>query len=168
MDTATDKQIAYLVALWEGIAHPADEIAAVRNGTRILDKREASRLIDDARSRKTSTPRTAPSVGEGLYATGDGQHMAIHKVVLSRQGRLYAKTLTPGGNRGRWTYAPGLVGTLTPEDVLTPERAAEYGKTAREGWDGSILVFCACCGAELDNEESRDRGIGPVCFRKYF
>lgn len=168
MDTATDKQIAYLVALWESIAHPADDIAAVRNGTRILDKREASRLIDEARSAKVSAPRATPTVTEGFYATGKGKSMAIHKVVLSRQGRPYAKTLMPGGKKGRWTYAPGLVGTLTADDVLTPERAAEYGQTEREGWDGSLFVYCACCGAELDNAESRDRGIGPVCFRKYF
>lgn len=171
MDAATDKQVAFLLALWDAIAHPADEIEAVRNGTRSLSKREASNLITEAKDRKASLPRTAPAtpaVTEGLYITGDGQHATIHKVVLSARGNLYAKTLTPGGKRGKWTYAPGVVGTLTPDNALTPERASEYGKVAREGYDGSILVYCACCGAELDNPESRERGIGPVCYRRYF
>lgn len=167
METATDKQIAYLVALWEGIAHPADEIDAVRNGTRVLDKREASRLIDDARSRKTDTARTtapAITVGPGFYIQQD----TIYKVVLSARDRLYAKRLVPGGTRGRWEFAPGKVASLSPADTLTPERAAEWGRTKRKGHDGSIDVYCAVCGAELENQESRDRGIGPVCYRKYF
>ena len=170
MTPATDRQIAYLLSLWESVGHPADEVDAVRNGTRVIGKREASELIDRAKAAKLlarPTP-TAPAVGEGLYITGDGQHAQIHKVVLSARGNLYAKTLAPGGSRGRWAYAPGVVATLTPENALTPERAAEYGKTAREGWDGSLQVYCACCGAELDNPESRERGIGPVCFRRYF
>jgi hypothetical protein len=167
---ATDKQVAYLLSLWEAIAHPAHEVEAVRNGTLTLGRREASDLIEEAKTRKTLTRRAtaAPAVTQGLYITGDAQSAKVHKVVLSARGNLYAKTLTPGGGRGRWEYAPGIVNTLTPEDALTPAKAAEYGKTQREGWDGSILVYCACCGAELDNEESRDRGIGPVCFRKYF
>ena len=65
-------------------------------------------------------------------------------------------------------YAAGAIRTLTPEDALTAERAAEWGRQARSGHDGAIRVYCACCGAELDNEESRDRGIGPVCYRRYF
>jgi hypothetical protein len=171
METATERQVSYLLSLWAAIAHPTEETEAVRNGSRVLTKREASELIDNALQEKKSaprTPRTAPAVTEGLYATSDGQTVLIHKVVLSARGNLYAKTLTPGGKRGKWTYAPGLIASLAPSDALTAELAAEYGKTAREGWDGSIRVFCACCGAELDNEESRARGIGPVCYRKYF
>lgn len=182
---ATERQIQYLASLWEQIARGTiaqdpengPEAALVLReraddlltGRVTLTKRVASSLIEAAKTtaagyrRSVSTTRTAaPSVSTGLYILQD----TIYKVVLSARGNLYAKRLIPGGSRGRFEYAPNVVNTLTPEDALTPERAAEWGRIQREGYDGAIRVYCACCGAELDNEESRERGIGPVCFRR--
>ena len=187
---ATDRQVQYLASLWEqvargAIAHDPDngpEAALVLReraddlltGRLSLSKREASGLIESAKNtishyrRQVSTTSdvVAPisQVGAGRYIKDD----TIYKVILSGQGRLYAKRLVPGGSRGRFEYAAGVIRTLTPEDALTAERAAEWGRQVRKGHDGSIQVYCACCGAELDNDESRDRGIGPVCYRRYF
>ena len=187
---ATDRQVQYLASLWEQVARGAiaqdrdngPEAALVLReraddlltGRLSLSKREASGLIESAKNtishyrRQVSTTSdvVAPisQVGAGLYIKDD----TIYKVILSNQGRLYAKRLVPGGSRGRFEYAAGAIRTLTPEDALTAERAAEWGRQARKGHDGSIQVYCACCGAELDNDESRDRGIGPVCYRRYF
>ncbi len=187
---ATDRQVQYLASLWEQVARGAiaqdrdngPEAALVLReraddlltGRLSLSKREASGLIESAKNtishyrRQVSTTSdvVAPisQVGAGLYIKDD----TIYKVILSNQGRLYAKRLVPGGSRGRFEYAAGAIRTLTPEDALTAERAAEWGRQVRKGHDGSIQVYCACCGAELDNDESRDRGIGPVCYRRYF
>jgi hypothetical protein len=187
---ATDRQVQYLASLWEQIARGAiaqdrdngPEAALVfreraddlLTGRISLNKAQASSLIESAKNtishyrRQVATTSNASApisqIGAGLYIKDD----TIYKVILSNQGRLYAKRLVPGGSRGRFEYAAGAIRTLTPEDALTAERAAEWGRQARPGHDGAIRVYCACCGAELDNEESRDRGIGPVCYRRYF
>lgn len=182
---ATERQISYLASLWEQIAK--GEIATDRDngpesalvwrervddlltGRRTLTKREASTLIDTAKTQaatyrnQRATVAPAPTqIGEGLYIVDD----TIYKVVRSARGNLYAKRLVPGGSRGRFEFAPGVVARLTPADALTPERAAAWGRQERAGYDGAIRVYCACCGAELDTQESRDRGIGPVCYRR--
>lgn len=185
---ATDRQIQYLASLWEQIARgviasdpengPEAALALRENaddlltGRATLTKSEASNLITRAKANAsqyrrevpTSSRTTAPAttVGPGLYIQQD----TIYKVVLSARDRLYAKRLVPGGTRGRWEFAPGKVASLSPADALTPERAAEWGRIQRPGHDGSIDVYCAVCGAELNNQESRDRGIGPVCYRR--
>ena len=176
-NTATDKQIAYLVSLWKQIitaetglgneafaANLTDKAQALLEGNEVLSKRDASAKIDAAKVRIAQLPRVAAkvSVTEGLYIK-DGD---IYKVVLSQRGNLYAKKLVPGGSRGRFEYAPNAISLLTADDALTPERAAEWGRQPRVGHDGEIRVYCACCGAELDTAESRERGIGPVCFRR--
>ena len=32
---------------------------------------------------------------------------------------------------------------------------------------GLTYKNCACCGRELTNQESKDRGIGPICAEKW-
>lgn len=185
---ATDRQIQYLASLWEQIArgtlatdpengHEAalsirENVDDLITGRIILDKANASKLIDAAKTKAAeyrrqvnTTSRTSAPISQiqpGLYIKDD----TIYRVQLSGQRRLYAKRLVPGGRRGRFVYEAGVVGTLTPEDALTEERAAEWGRSQREGYDGRIHVYCAYCGAELDTQESRDRGIGPVCYER--
>lgn len=180
---ATERQVSYLVSLWERWADRVQQIdpdngaeaalviheaiADVTEGRRVLSKSDASGLIDSLKAKLAANrvvEAVVPSVTEGLYLRDD----VVFKVVRSQRGNLYAKRLVPGGRRGRFEYAPAAVGQLTAADALTPERAAEWGHQAREGHDGEIRVYCACCGAELDTQESRDRGIGPVCFDRHF
>jgi hypothetical protein len=184
---ATDKQVQYLASLWETIARGAiaqdgdngPEYALVMReraddlltGRVVLGKREASEMIETAKTaaagyRIVRNANAVPRVTEGLYIVQD----TIYKVVLSARGNLYAKRLVPSGRRGRFEYAPNALSQLSPENALTAELAAEYGRKMREGGegDGVLRVYCACCGAELDTEESRERGIGPVCYRQNF
>lgn len=93
----------------------------------------------------------APAVTPGFYAHAG----TVAEVVKSGAGRLYAKIL----NRDTWRfdYAPGVVTHLKPEDRLTLAQAAAMGKE----WH-----HCGICGRELTNEDSIDRGIGPICANK--
>lgn len=93
----------------------------------------------------------APAISPGFYA----HNGTVAEVVKSAAGRLYAKLL----NRDTWRfdYAPGVVTLLKPEDRLTLEQAAAMGKE----WH-----HCGICGRELTNEDSIDRGIGPICATK--
>lgn len=91
-------------------------------------------------------------LSEGFYRCGAG----VAEVVRTKDGqRLYAKILDV--HTGRWAYAPGAMSSLQPEDRLTLSQAAALGKE----WHR-----CMVCGRELTNEDSIDRGIGPVCATK--
>lgn len=114
---------------------------------------------------------------EGIYR--DPNTGTIYKVQVAKQGsgNLYAKRLmvtqagTCGGCMfcdgedtcpdyvGNFEYAPGVVKALRPEWKLTVEEAAEFG---------ALYGICGCCGRDLTDEESIARGIGPICFAKYF
>lgn len=98
-----------------------------------------------------SSVQSAPKVTEGFYTYGAG----CAEVVKSGEGRLYAKILDV--LTGRWSYAPGVVNQLKPEDRLTLAQAAALGKK----WHR-----CMCCGRELTHPESIERGIGPICAGK--
>lgn len=93
----------------------------------------------------------APAVTPGFYAHAE----TVAEVVKSAAGRMYAKVL----NRSTWRfdYAPGVVTHLKPQDRLTLSQAAAMGKE----WH-----HCGICGRELTNDDSIDRGIGPICARR--
>lgn len=94
----------------------------------------------------------AQAVTVGFYLYGAG----VAEVVRNQAGtRLYAKILDV--HTGRWNYAAGVVNRLKPEDRLTLEQAAALGKK----WHR-----CMVCGRELTNDDSIDRGIGPICLTK--
>ena len=104
---------------------------------------------------------TKEPVTEGFYKLEDD----IIKVVESRQGRLYGKKLElfydeeshTKPTKGVWEYVPGIMGKLTAEMKLSQDEAAEFGQ---------LYGVCAICGTVLTNEESIERGIGPVCIKK--
>jgi hypothetical protein len=103
----------------------------------------------------TSTrDRSRITVGEGLYGLDD----KVYQVVKSRaSGFLYAKVLVPPtveGDRGTWELAKGFVYRLEPEDLMTAEKAAEFG---------SLYGVCCNCGMPLTREESKRRCYGPTC-----
>lgn len=182
---ATERQVAFLTSLLEQKARREQQIDPENGpeaalvlrewvddlitGRDVLSKSDASKAIDKVKAwlAANAAPAAAfrvDAVGEGLYIVED----TVYKVVRSGRGNLYAKRLVPGGRRGRWEYAAGAMRSITPDAVLTPELAAAYGRRERVGHDGQFRVYCACCGAELDTQESRDRGIGPVCYARQF
>lgn len=113
---------------------------------------------------------------DGIYRTADG---TIYKVQIAKRGsgHLYAKRLTvspcadgaacghptvvqPNGTHmhGHFDYAPGVIHTLRADQKLPHDQAARYGQ---------MYGICCACGADLTDENSIKRGIGPVC-AKYF
>ena len=93
----------------------------------------------------------------GYYAKGAD----VYKVRISAKGNAYATILTTvhtasGAAKGKWEYVPGGISTLTAEDAITVEQAAEFGH---------LHGFCAICGQTLTDPESVKRGIGPVCVK---
>lgn len=105
-----------------------------------------------AEDKVDETRKVSRWLSEGFYRYGAG----VAEVVRTQDGqRLYAKILDV--HTGRWAYAPGAMSTLQPEDRLTLSQAAALGKE----WHR-----CMVCGRELTNEDSIDRGIGPVCATK--
>ncbi len=113
-------------------------------------------------------PRPAREVAvtePGVYKH-DGQ---VFVVKANRQKtRLYAKRLVEiGGERLAesgdtvhidFVYEPGAIFALRPEDQMTVEDAkplmVRYGR-------------CIACGAFLKDRTSVERGIGPVCIKKF-
>jgi hypothetical protein len=92
----------------------------------------------------------------GFYHNAIG----IFKVVENQgTGRRYAKKLEVFEGVPSWEFAQGAVTKLKANTKLSEETAARFG---------ALYGTCICCMRLLDNEESIARGIGPVCFSKYF
>lgn len=123
------------------------QVAAAMSMRAKCEARDAARGA--AAARPAAAP-AAPTVGPGLYMI-DGE---IYRVALNRaKTRVYAKRLV---GRRSWAYAPGVVNRLTDADLVTAERAAEFGH--HRG-------FCCNCGADLTDDRSLAAGYGPVCAR---
>ena len=64
-------------------------------------------------------------------------------------------------------------GRYDPSRDATPAIIAEVTRIGRDPL-GAVLAHgiktgqCACCGRELTNPESVERGIGPICYERYF
>lgn len=165
----TEKQVAFFTKLvgerFEGVAAEAmiESIPA-------RDKRNISKAIDEL----LALPKLAKTSGttkvdppEGIHKLGED----IFKVQVAKQGsgNLYAKRLNREaiieakandemlGKAERWEYIGrrGVFNSLTADTLLSVEEAAEFGH---------LYGICACCAADLTNEDSIARGIGPVCF----
>lgn len=150
--TATDKQIAFI-----------GRLAAERNlelELAGLDKRAASRMIDSLMSTSKAAKASATPVATddelvGVHylpgATGEG---SVVRVVWNRaRTRAYAKEL-----RGTsWEYVGrSIFPQLSAGTKVTYEVAAAHGLHTGQ---------CLICGIELENQESKQYGIGPVCFK---
>ncbi len=115
---------------------------------------------DRARTARAASPADAPTgpAAEGTYRTPDGE---IYRVVIAvhGSGHPYARRLVVVEHgRADWEMAKGMVYRLRPEWKMTLEQAAEFGR---------LYGVCAHCSAPLTDPESIERGIGPVCARKF-
>lgn len=130
-----------------------------------------------AEARACEAPASAPSAPEdaynrpsglfaeeGFYKVGE-TYFKVQKAVHG-SGRVYAKELVElpqrdaDGNlieKGRWEMARGIVSRLRPEDLLSAEEGAEFGK---------LYGICMYCWRELTDERSIEVGYGPICADK--
>lgn len=105
--------------------------------------------------RKESVANFEPEAG--IYKTVEGDK--YYRVYLGQQsGRMLAKRIRFINGEVDYMYA-GAARLVVKDAVrLSLEEVGELGITT-----GS----CVICGRRLDDPESVDRGIGPVCAEKY-
>lgn len=116
----------------------------------LIGRREAQ-----IRAAKIQTPKVTE---DGMYRTPDG---TVYKVQIAKQGsgHLYAKKLTQHEDES-WSFdfAKGAIHRLTADMKMTLDQAKEFGQ---------LYGVCCKCGADLTDERSIERGIGPVCEGKW-
>jgi hypothetical protein len=178
MNTPTPAQIALITKLsteylelrieWE-IAEGNLEAAKGLNQMRSqfpmiegLNRSEVSRRIDEmiqihlpkARANRhvqVTPPRNdVEPMTDGIFFK-DGIVFKVQRAVHG-SGSLYAKVLDVSTER--FEYAPGAIRRLTLADKMTRQQAEEFGK---------LYGICCVCSRTLTNEDSIERGIGPVC-----
>lgn len=89
--------------------------------------------------------------GPGMYVLDDGRVVKVQKA--RGKEHLYTKVHDPA--TGRFEYLAGGLRRIVRR--LTLEEATAYGQ---------LTGICMVCGAELTNEDSIERGIGPICAGK--
>lgn len=163
---ASDKQVALIAKL----AAEKDTSGLTPFSTGVLDtvisggvvsKRDASALIDYlfACPRRMTAQGTVAARVEGAPVEGmhyiDGQVVKVQRAVHG-SGNLYAKVLDV--ETSKFEYAPGMVSRTSEATLMTKEQAKEFGR---------LYGMCAKCAATLTDEESIERGYGPVCAKSF-
>lgn len=122
---------------------------------------EASALIDRLKALpRKGGQRSGGSGSEpeaGMYRDDEGD---IIRVYFGQQsGRMLAKRLVSHGDHHEYEYmgaASRFVGPNTTR--LSLEEAKEFGR---------MTGHCCVCARRLDDPESVEAGIGPVCARRF-
>lgn len=139
-----------------------------RLATRELDKFELMGVIDYLKVAPMDTESGLPI---GVYRrNGEIFVVKLTRKVAGREQRKYvsklveltgsAERLTEDDERVKidFVYAPGMLAQLRPEDQMTLEEARpfiiRYGK-------------CIYCRTPLKAADSVERGVGPVCIKRY-
>jgi hypothetical protein len=87
----------------------------------------------------------------GFYRVGDD----IVQVRISKSGNWYAQLAVkvPGRKSLKWDYLGKRIDMATAVKMSEAEAGRFYG-------------YCMMCGALLEDPDSIERGIGPVCAKK--
>lgn len=154
---ASEAQMSFLRTLCEEQGQEVPE-----NPTKAEASARISELLENRKGGQVRTPAKTSGVTEdGMYQTADG---SVYKVQIAKQGsgRLYAKKLTEykredGTSEWSFEYAAGAIHRLKAADKMTLEQAQEFGK---------LYGVCCRCAADLTDEDSIARGMGPICAGK--
>lgn len=144
---ATDNQKKYVRSLLETKVWEK----AVNVETLTFD--EVGELIDALKDAPRK-PRTETYKAEdGIYFY-EGRYVKV-QVALYGSGRRYTKVFDT--DTESWEREGNLLGKLKAEHKLTEEQAKRWG---------DLYGTCIKCGRALTDEESIDRGVGPICAEK--
>lgn len=158
---ATEKQVAFANSLIDEVEALTDDVDVdgLRDMIADADKRTASMTIDhligtrDQLRREAREANRPADVPEGIHFTAG----TVFKVQRSQHGRQYAKRLDTAG--GSFEYVgQSPLRNLSDSTLMTLEDAQEFGQ---------LYGICARCGALLTDEDSIDRGVGPVCAKRF-
>lgn len=101
-------------------------------------------LQNDAMENQSLTP--------GIYLTERG----VYKVQAGKQNPANRYAKIHDGHK--FQYVSGAIYQLNHSDKLTLSQARAIGKA---------IGSCVKCGAELTDQKSVERGIGPVCEKRW-
>jgi hypothetical protein len=124
-----------------------------------LTSREASSLIDALLTlpRKATEEASTTEREAGVYEDTDGR---LFRVYLGQQsGKMLVKEIIVDEDGVGYHY----LGAAARHLPSTARRLS----LAEVGAMGKTFDHCLTCGRRLDDPESVDRGIGPVCAKKY-
>jgi hypothetical protein len=175
VEPMTPKQLAYIEALLPQLATKiaedtsgseiVREALSVHDTIKILlaqsnvSKQQGSRAIEMLLhwNKRSFAPRPVPVVRDkapiGVYKRGED----IYRVIKGRQSQnTYAQKLVVNNqtNEPVWDYAGAMIYELKVEELISPEVAAQMGRS---------VGYCVICGRFLTDAESVAKGIGPVC-----
>jgi len=153
---ASDRQVAYINSLLSGRALPATWRPL---DTSTLDSRTASLVIDILRDLPVKAPvAAAPAVAAGRYALIQDGVTKFYRVDRPTEGKWagYVFVKVQAGD-DFWPIKGAGKDAILAAIAADPDALARYGRE---------LGICGVCGRTLTDEESRARGIGPVCLEK--
>ena len=174
MNTMTKAQCDFIVHLkdekdlslkWDGVPSSPSYFSTEAHGalTNLQNlwregratKMDASRVISilkDAPAR----PSTDPEAGV-YFSEESGEYLRVY--LGQESGHMLAKQINLGEGEVSYTYLGAARRYLTPDyRRCTLEEAGALGKASG---------ICIHCGRLLNDPESVDRGIGPICAGKY-
>lgn len=162
---ATDPQMDYIESLMSQV-HMSDEARAKAesdlaagitsfNASRWIDRLETLRKEQGQSGVRSRSPRSSEPEA-GMYKSEDGTILRVY--LGQKSGRMLLKRLVEPEYEGdSWSYEyVGAAARRLPADAkpLPLEEAKRFGK---------MTGTCCVCARRLDNPESVDAGIGPVC-----
>lgn len=132
--------------------------------TSAVEETNVAKAKDAVRNARTGDRPSAEEVPAGRYAieTAEGatNALAFYKVDRPTEGRwagyVFVKLIVSDDEQ-RMSRAAG--------DAIL-RKIAEVGAEAASARYGHEIGSCGICGRTLTNDESRERGIGPVCAEK--
>lgn len=130
-----------------------------------VDRSMASGIIDELfkaprRADRRTTPQQWPQVPAGRYALACEDRVRFFQVDRPERGRWAGFVFLSEQASDEFYPVKGQRG----QDALAA--IADNPQEAMERY-GRELGVCGACGRTLTDEESRARGIGPVCSRKF-
>lgn len=164
---ASAKQISFIKSLIADRELDADNQMAVDlcrelavEGT--FTSKQASKLID----RLLAAPKKADErsrIDAGIYAVEDseGTHTIVRVYLGQQSGQMLAKQVFVLDGDVSYDYLGMARKVLGSARTWTRLELSEVGAL------GITTGHCLICGRRLDDPESVDRGIGPVCAENY-
>lgn len=158
----TEGQIRYIQSLLSSRQGDAEISTMIEKagGVERLTFAQAGKAIDTLKLQpwkpRPVQSEPAATVEDGFYVMDDEVYKV--QIAVHGSGRPYAKKLVDGD----FVMARGMVRKLRPEHRMTREQAFEVAKV-----HGDLYGRCFVCGRMLTDEESIDRGMGPVCVDKF-
>lgn len=165
---ATEKQFGFIKRLVAERHLNADVEKIVARHRRnamagTMTTRDASGLIEVLLAQPKKPTQKAADPTPGVYSYAGDQYVRVY--FGQKNGRTLAKRIHMEQDGGDWTVTYEYLGLAAR--VLTPDTTPERLSLEEVGSLGITTNHCLMCGRRLDDPESVDRGIGPVCARKY-